>query len=69
MATVVVRSDADQSILMSERVLPIHLDSEHSAVQFLERLALAIEDAEGPRRADHGELRRRADAVRRLSRR
>lgn len=47
MATVIVRSDHDEKILMEEEVLPDHLDNDHSAVQLLERLAWAIEDAHG----------------------
>lgn len=65
MATVLVRSDADQAILMSEQVVPAHLDDEHSAYQFLERLAWAIEDAEASRRNKKADLRRRTDAARR----
>lgn len=65
MATVIVKSDHDQSMLMQETVLPVHLDSEISAVQFLERLHAAIQDREGPRRSGRSDLRRRADAVRR----
>lgn len=56
MATVIVRSDHDHAILMSEQVLPDHLDDDHSAVQLLERLAWAIEDA-------HGQARRRTKLV------
>lgn len=50
MATIIVRSDHDHSILMNETVLPDHLDNDHSAVQLLERLAWAIEDAHGQAR-------------------
>lgn len=65
MATVVVRSDVDQSILMNETVLPDHLDSEQSAVQFLERLNWAIHDEGAGGRVERGKMRRRADAERR----
>lgn len=58
MATVIVRSDHDHQILMQEEVLPDHLDDDHSAVQLLERLAWAIEDA-------HGQARQRRELVRR----
>lgn len=57
MATVIVRGD-DQRVLMSEEVLPDHLDDDHSAVQLLERLAWAIEDAHAQARR-HREARRR----------
>lgn len=50
MATVLVKSDVDETILLNERVEPVHLDSEQSSVQFLERLAWAIEEAEQRRR-------------------
>jgi hypothetical protein len=43
---------------MQEEVLPDHLDDDHSAVQLLERLAWAIEDA-------HGQARQRRELVRR----
>lgn len=69
MATVVVRSDVDQSILMNEVVQPEHLDSEVSAVQFLERLEWALRDEDAPRRQARDEMRRRADAVRKERRR
>lgn len=64
MAQVVVTSDADQTVLMRETVLPAHINDEHSALQFLERLAWAIEDAE-ERRIAGGTVRRRGDAARR----
>lgn len=65
MATVVVKSDVDQSILMRETVLPDHLDSEQSAVQFLERLNWAIHDEDAGRRTARAKTRRQADAARR----
>lgn len=68
MARVLVQSDADQSILLSEMVLPVHINSEHSAVQFLERLAWAIEDSEAPKRAHLADKRRGIDAARREAR-
>lgn len=63
MATVIVRSDHDHAILMQEEVLPDHLDDDHSAVQLLERLAWAIEDAHGQRRAQRERERRRLHIV------
>lgn len=65
MATVIVQSDHDDSTLMQETVLPVHLASEQSSLQFLERLAWAIEDRGGRRRSDRDDLRRRVEATRR----
>jgi hypothetical protein len=39
------------SVLLDEQVSAIHLDSEHSAWQFVERLGWAISDAEDSERA------------------
>jgi hypothetical protein len=38
-------------VLLDEQVQGVHLEDEHFAVQFLERLAWAIEDGEGLERA------------------
>jgi hypothetical protein len=38
--------DHAHTILLDERVMPMHLDDEHQAQQVLERLAWAITDAE-----------------------
>ena len=38
--------DSTSSVLLDEQVSSIHLDSEHSAWQFIERLGWAISDAE-----------------------
>jgi hypothetical protein len=48
MPRVIVISDepADRKVLLDERVSSVHLDSEHSAWQFVERLGWAISDAE-----------------------
>src|SRR5262245_28285343 len=46
MSRVLVISEANQVVLMSETVLSQHLDDEHSSLQFLERLAWAVDDAE-----------------------
>lgn len=64
MAHVEVRSDADHRVLMSEQVLPVHLDSERSALPFLERLYSAVEDKGNPSRSRRGETHRKAEAVR-----
>lgn len=48
-AHVIVKTD-DSRVLMDEEVQPLHLDDDHSAVQLLERLAWAIEDAHGQER-------------------
>jgi hypothetical protein len=34
-------------VLLDERVDPVNLDNEHSSLQFIERVALAIHSAEG----------------------
>jgi hypothetical protein len=48
MPRVIVISDepADKTVLLDEQVNSVHLDSEHSAWQFVERLGWAISDAE-----------------------
>lgn len=48
MPRVMVMSDepADKTVLLDEQVNSVHLDSEHSAWQFVERLGWAISDAE-----------------------
>jgi hypothetical protein len=38
--------DRQRSTLLSECVGPVHMADEHSSLQFLERLAWAISDAE-----------------------
>jgi hypothetical protein len=39
-------------VLLDERVNSVHLSSDHAAMQFIERLAWAISDAEDAERAD-----------------
>lgn len=54
MARILVQADNDQAVLFDEHVSPIHLSSEHSAIQLLERLEWAVEDESRqtrPRRA------------------
>jgi len=51
MARVIVVPDPSytrdsETVLMDERVVPEHLDSELSSKQFIERIAWAISDAE-----------------------
>lgn len=51
MPRVIVTTDpsplsADTSVWLDERVRSVHLSTEHAAVQFVERLAWAISDAE-----------------------
>jgi len=53
------RTHNDADILLDEQVHSIHLDSEHSAGQFIERLGWAISDAE---EAEHSGPRARASA-------
>ncbi|HEY4428204.1 MAG TPA: hypothetical protein VGN08_08390 [Solirubrobacteraceae bacterium] len=50
MARILVQADDDQTVLFDEHVSPIHLSSEHSATQLLERLEWAVEDESGRRR-------------------
>ncbi len=69
MARIIVRSERDHSILMNELVLPDHLDSDQSALQFLERLAWAIEDADGEHRQKRKIVSRQTAASRRPLRR
>jgi hypothetical protein len=50
MARIIVTTDQaerrDGPVLLEERVYPVHLSSDHSAAQLMERLAWAISDAE-----------------------
>jgi len=43
-------NERGRSILLSECVGPVHMENEHSSLQFLERLAWAISDAEDAER-------------------
>jgi len=40
------KSADEQAVLLDEQVQSIHLDTEHSAGQFIQRLGWAISDAE-----------------------
>ncbi len=40
------KSGVEQAVLLDEQVHSIHLDSDHSAGQFIQRLGWAISDAE-----------------------
>ncbi len=55
MARIIVTADpsgqGDAPVLLEERVYPVHVASEHSAAQLVERLGWAINDAEGTRGA------------------
>ncbi|HLM86908.1 MAG TPA: hypothetical protein VK272_12040 [Solirubrobacteraceae bacterium] len=50
MARIIVTADpserSDAPVVLEERVYPVHLDSDHSAAQLIERLAWAVRDAE-----------------------
>lgn len=50
MARIIVTSDPtdrpDAPVLLDERVYPVHLASDHSAAQLVERLGWAINDAD-----------------------
>ena len=46
---IIVAEDADrrsQQVVMEERVVPAHLETDHSTSQLIERLGWAIVDAE-----------------------
>jgi hypothetical protein len=43
--------DGKAPVLLDEQVQGVHLEDEHSSVQFLERIAWAIEDGESLERA------------------
>jgi hypothetical protein len=43
------RPDGAGTVLLDERVYPLHLDDRHAARQLIERLAWAVDDAEGGR--------------------
>jgi hypothetical protein len=50
MARIIVTADPSErdgsSVVLEERVYPVHLASDHSAAQLIERLAWAVSDAE-----------------------
>jgi hypothetical protein len=50
MARIIVTADSseqrDARVVLEERVYPVHLASDHSAAQLIERLAWAVSDAE-----------------------
>jgi hypothetical protein len=50
MARIIVTVDSsersDAPVVLEERVYPVHLASDHSAAQLIERLAWAVGDAE-----------------------
>jgi len=66
MPRVIVMSDepADKTVLLDEQVNSVHLDSEHSAWQFVERLGWAISDAEDAEREQRGTGRVRRSVAR-----
>jgi hypothetical protein len=39
-------TDGHRPVLMEERVVPVHLDSDHSSAQLIERIGWAILDAD-----------------------
>jgi hypothetical protein len=51
MARIIVTADPgelqDTPIVLEERVYPVHLASDHSAAQLMQRLVWAVGDAEG----------------------
>jgi hypothetical protein len=71
MARIIVTTDPTEqsggaSVLMDERVHPVHLSSDHSAAQLVERLAWAVRDADN---AESGSARRVPGSHRRGMRR
>lgn len=54
MARIIVTTDPtelrDPSVLLDERVYPVHLASDHAAAQLIERLRWAVTDAESAER-------------------
>lgn len=57
MARIIVTADPSEGdgapVVFEERVYPVHLASDHSAAQLIERLAWAVGDAERSERAAH----------------
>jgi hypothetical protein len=59
MARVIVTPDEETDVvLLDERVYPVHLENKLSSLQVIERLAWAVDDAEGsgkshPKRRTH----------------
>jgi hypothetical protein len=53
MARIIVMADSserqDAPVVLEERVYPVHLASDHSAAQLIERLTWAVGDAERER--------------------
>jgi hypothetical protein len=54
-------------LLLNERVNPVHLSSDHAAMQFIERLGWAISDAEEAERVHTRRPAARGSNVRRLA--
>lgn len=56
MARIIVTADpsehSDAPVMLEERVYPVHLASDHSAAQLVQRLAWAIGDAEHVQQED-----------------
>jgi hypothetical protein len=61
MARIIVTADPgerdDEAVVFEERVYPVHLASDHSAAQLIERLAWAVGDAERSERAARRSVR------------
>jgi hypothetical protein len=53
MARIIVTPDEQSDVvLLDERVYPVHLDNKLSSLQFAERLAWAVNDAEATERRE-----------------
>jgi hypothetical protein len=57
MARIIVTAEPNErheagTVVLEERVYPVHLASDHAAAQLVERLAWAVGDAESGERAD-----------------
>jgi hypothetical protein len=56
----VVTDGPDEEIIMSEGVVPTHLDTEHARAQLVERLRWGVDDAVQIERRSRGTHRREA---------
>jgi hypothetical protein len=60
MARIIVTTDPserrDASVLLEERVYPVHVATDHAAAQLIERVGWAINDAERAEPAERGSV-------------
>jgi hypothetical protein len=61
MARIIVTADpsehSDAPVMLEEQVYPVHLASDHSAAQLVQRLSWAVGDAEAVKREEPRALR------------